>query len=196
MPESKKRKPKPKQTTGSTPPPKKEQSLNKILRFLANHPIGVLISLAETLLGAVEIIRQAIVYPEISADSAPDPSQPFATHFYVKNNSGWFDMRHVEFYCGVDAIDTASGGGFKNLSFLDWKTADIAPNAIAGYRCLLGDGPGNIVTNVKPGDVTAAHIFVRVEYRILFWERHSPPTEFTWFTKVSPPRWVKGKLVD
>jgi hypothetical protein len=172
-------------------PPHLAQDRPTLVKRVSDHPLMLLAAIAATLAALVGLGYDAIRQPLISADPVVDPSRPFAFPFSVKNESWIFDMRDTELYCGIDEAALRGGGGMAGITLKDAARATIEPREEGIFKCsiVLEGGP------TSPFDLVRGHIAISVGYRTLWvFQRHSPDTEFTWFTGGSPPHWVKGKV--
>ena len=154
--------------------------------------------LAETL-GAIASILvvvgatyDALRGPDIVPDTLPDVSSPFALPFSVENNSFIFPMAKARLFCGIDTVEFSQGTKIANMIVIGDPETTIPQRQTVGFRCPLGDSHGHNIFGVHPPN---SHMH-RVKYQTLYIPRESEPIEFTWSTKVNPPRWIKGKLAD
>jgi hypothetical protein len=154
-----------------------------------DHPVPWIIGLFAAVLAVGEPLRQALLAPEISVDSAIVPSKPFAFPFIVKNESWLFAMRRTNLLCGVASVRWRGGGGIEGPTIIDSKRADIAPGNSALFKCSIGMDAAS-----EPGfQLTAGHLSISVTYQTAWWfNRQSPKTDFTWLTDGDPPHWAKG----
>ncbi len=117
--------------------------------------------------------------PEIHI-SAVDPN-PFAVPFRIKNNSHFFPMKSVEWFCGINDVLTPQGGGLFNFS-ITYKTNPITiePTRDVTFRCPIKTGP-NVSANVQP----------ILKYKTLWFDRIYNSREFIWYRDATPPKWIE-----
>lgn len=141
------------------------------------------------LVAIVGFVQQILLSPDISAESNPDLSAPFALPFNVRNNSILFAMRNAQLYCGIDKVIFNDNSGLLSMSLVG-NQATIEPGMDTAFKCLI-----NAIFRFSTNNVVEGHIFLSVHYTMLGISRVSPETEFTWYTDANPPRWVRGKIV-
>jgi hypothetical protein len=155
--------------------------------------VGVL-----TLVGGVwHFYRDAILEPSISFEGEADVSSPLASPFTIVNRSSWFPIRSPLLVCQIERLKGKIVGEITNSVITDQAGDAIEPDSSASFRCKVGTGANDAKEAVTiPNAIASAHIFVRLSYKTLWFQRLSPETEFTWFTSANPPRWIKGKIAD
>jgi hypothetical protein len=155
---------------------------------IRDHSVPWFLGLIAAILAIGEPIRQALLAPEISVDSAVDLLKPFAVSFSVKNESWLFAMRRANLNCFVDEVSWRGGGEIAGTNILDARRANIAPGDNARFVCSLE-------VNAPAGtefELARGHLRVSVNYRTLLFSRQPPGTDFTWLRDNNPPHWVKG----
>jgi hypothetical protein len=127
--------------------------------------------------GARAIYVQTV--PEIGVVGS-DPQLPFSLPFFVKNNSGWFDMKESKYACIVVNAQTDGVGEFSNNRFS--RTIGLVKDGdTRNYSCGIA-APRNAIHGAK--------VIVDVSYKTLWMDRQPYEEEFNWISD----RWVKGKL--
>jgi hypothetical protein len=153
--------------------------------------LGAIVSML-ALVGAIYDVLRG---PDILPDTLPDVSSPFALPFSVENNSFIFQMTKARLFCDIDTVELSHGAKIANLTVIGDPETTIPQRQTVGFRCPLGDRLGNNIFGIEPNTLIHAHVFLRVKYQTFYFPREST-VEFTWSTKVRPPRWIKGKLAD
>ena len=198
MPVSRGRKPKQKKL--KLPPTQLQrqmpQAVHKSLwQSVRDHPIFWAIGVIAALIAIYDPVARAFAPPDISADATGDVLAPFASPFTVKNQSWAFAMSAARMSCDLDQVVT-SRLTFRSVILIGGRTATVDAGREGAFRCLLGDSPSEIV-RITPFDLKSAHIFLSIEYTILWViPRKSIPTEFTWYTRASPPHWIRGVIAN
>ena len=141
------------------------------------------------LVGAVTTLTQ--IYRGTIPDArilGSDPT-PFLLPFTVTNDSSFFDMKDVVFFCGPRAGQTIQVGNIvvSGVRFQDSVgKAMIKPGATSLFRCP--------VTNAR-AEMVKGTIHPIMEYRTLWFSRTFDGKDLTWFANANPPRWVQGDMV-
>jgi hypothetical protein len=153
-----------------------------------------LISLIAALIAIGEPIHQAFVSPEISFESGADTSAPLAAPFTVRNKSWLFTMDSAQMYCGIYKL-VGGSWGIQGITLVS-GAASIAPGREGSFRCRLGTSQGNII-RFPTDEISEARLTLTMRYRILWiFPRASEAADFTWYTRASPPRWIRGVIAD
>src|SRR6266550_6198603 len=172
MPESRKRKPKPKKSPPPKAPPSRPAKPSLYNRLLSRRAIVIeSIGTGAALLAFWQVWIQTVPVIDLAGSN---PSQPFSLPFAVKNDSPFFTMRQSHWACGV-RYENNRGGIFDwdddGKSTIARGTAtDIPPNTPAAYRC---------PTDVLGGDIKSLMARVHVHYHTLWIPRKSEEV-FTW----------------
>jgi hypothetical protein len=124
-------------------------------------------------------------FPEIHL-FATDSHWPFLLPFTVKNNSSIFAMHDIQWYCYIDKIDFAAGGGIYYIMLSDSTKTTIGPEKAVNYRCLLA--------GVESKWLKSGRLLVYVKYFTLGFIRTSDSVPFTWLPQADPPRWIEGEI--
>jgi len=147
-----------------------------------------------TLVGVAGLALDAIREPSISFEGEADVSSPLSSPFTVTNKSSWFSMKNVIFICRIGSLKSKGGASVTNGYLITDTIDNVEAGDDVSFRCRAGTGVNGAKEFLKlPDNVISAHIFVRLQYRTLWFSRTSPEIEFTWFTEATPPRWIKGQ---
>ena len=173
------------------PTPKTEQTQSKaqlkplwrrVLKFLIS-PLGLLVD-ALGIAASVFAVWEAYwgTLPEIHA-LGPDFSSPFALPFAVKNPSHIFDMRDVQWFCGIEKIEFSQNNGLQSFSLTEPPIAKIPAGETANFRCPIGVGSQ---------DMKSGSLSLFVKFKTFYIPRISTTQPMTWIANANPPRWVEG----
>lgn len=140
--------------------------------------VGAALFLAHTYAGTIPVVHVL----------GPDPS-PFLLPFVVSNESLFFKMENVTFFCGPRHGKSIQVG---NVVVQDVEFQDNVPATTIGrgevklMRCPVTNATGNSVKGT---------IHPIVQYRTLGFDRKFEGKDLNWFGNANPPRWVEGDVV-
>jgi len=160
---------------------------------IRDHPVPWAICLVAAVIAIGEAVHQVFVEPDIYFEGDADISAPLSAPFTVKNRSWFFLMTESRLNCHFDQL-TADDLKFGVVNMSSGPIT-IRPLDTDGFRCRVGS-LANDLMRFETSRIQVAHVWLSVSYATFGWSRTSTPYEFTWYTRATPPRWIRGKIAD
>ncbi len=184
-----------KRRPSTAPPPHPPKPPPPPLRHRAWRAFAGLVAFAIACAGVAASAYQLLGGPPWPTDpdidpAPPDTSPPFSVPFSVKNPSSLFDIQDAELICGIDRAVTDEDQSLTGVGLLSGAKNSIPALSVSPFKCVF---PFRF-----SGKIIFAHMHVTVHYTYrLIWQYQAQKVigPFTWDSTVTPPRWIKGKLL-